>query len=626
MVAGSGSLHDGVDDLAVGELDGRSREVRHELFGDAAGELFRVGEDELLELIHVLEGAAIGHGETRVHGAALGVEADVGAGYVHDLVLGAVRDGAVNGAPAAGDVVVLQGEAGRVELGMATGAGGLVAVLVELLADRRGSADVRLDGGHVFRRRIGRGAEDAVEHVSAAHHGRGAGAVGGDFQDRALRDEAAAPGVGGEADLADPAALDAGDAVVLGEAFVEHGEVAVQDVPHAEVVPEQFLEEVLRLGDHGLLQVLLELGVELGVGLGEVDVAEVEPATEQVAGEARRLGRSEEALGLGSQHGRVMQFPLRGERGQFVIGRGAPKAVAETGGERVIVETSGLFLEEEEVRRAQRHLVGGAQGVIEATAPGHLLLHEREMLAHLVLAHGTAEGLRQKRGEEAAGVGLGLRGGHSQVLARRFRIGGLQRQVAVEQTVARRRPLLMKRAFDFHPLDDRTDACDHRSLVRLLRHGAIGREPERLALRHARLVGELAELGRTHLEVGVAKGQSGARPVGERHLEDDMAVGTRGVVLAGVGAGLVDHRPCANAEAVARIRHRRRPRAEFAVRTVGSVPADGEQALGRMRPLAVLEARCVPVVPRFVVVRADLLGLGLGCGDGRFFERKVSGL
>ena len=66
-------------------------------------------------------------------------------------------------------------------------------------------------------------------------------------------------------------ALHAGDAVVLGEAFVEHGEVAVQDVPHAEVVPEQFLEEVLRLGDHGLLQVLLELGVELGVGLGEVD-------------------------------------------------------------------------------------------------------------------------------------------------------------------------------------------------------------------------------------------------------------------------------------------------------------------------------------------------------------------
>ena len=45
-------------------------------------------------------------------------------------------------------IVVLEREAGRVEPGMAAGAGGLVAVLVELLADRRRAPDVGLDGGH----------------------------------------------------------------------------------------------------------------------------------------------------------------------------------------------------------------------------------------------------------------------------------------------------------------------------------------------------------------------------------------------------------------------------------------------------------------------------------------------
>jgi hypothetical protein len=34
--------------------------VDGDFFGDATGELPRIGEDDLLELVHVLEGAAIG--------------------------------------------------------------------------------------------------------------------------------------------------------------------------------------------------------------------------------------------------------------------------------------------------------------------------------------------------------------------------------------------------------------------------------------------------------------------------------------------------------------------------------------------------------------------------------------
>jgi hypothetical protein len=201
---------------------------------------------------------------------------------------------------------------------MAAGAGGLVAVLVELLADRRRAADVGFDGGHVFRRRVGRSAEDTVEHIGSAHHRRGAGAVGGDFQHRALGEEAATAGTGGEVDFADLFALHPGDAVMLGEAFVEHAEVAMHDVPHAEVVLEQFLEKPLRLGHHGLLEVLLELGVELGVGLGEVDVAQVQPAAEKIPREAFRHRRTQETFGLGAEHGWIAQFFLCGEAGESI--------------------------------------------------------------------------------------------------------------------------------------------------------------------------------------------------------------------------------------------------------------------------------------------------------------------
>ena len=186
-----------------------------------------------------------------------------------------------------------------------------------------------------------------------------------------------------------------------------------------------------------------------------------------------------------------------------------------------------------------------------------------------------------------------------------------------------RRPLLKQRALDFHPLDDRANAADHRAFVRCLRHGSVGRNPERLALRHARLVFELAKLRGAHLEVSIAKGHSGARPVGERDFEHDVAIRAFLIIRIRVLSLFVDHGSRANAETITRIRHWRRPRAEFAVRPVAAIPTNGEQTLGRMRPHAVLKARRVPVMPGFVVVGADLFCLGLRRGDRRFLQREV---
>ena len=69
--------------------------------------------------------------------------------------------------------------------------------------------------------------------------------------------------------------FDARDAVVFCETFIEHGEVAVDYVARPEILGEQFVKIFFRLGYHRVLQVLLELWVQLGIGLGEVDVAQV---------------------------------------------------------------------------------------------------------------------------------------------------------------------------------------------------------------------------------------------------------------------------------------------------------------------------------------------------------------
>src|SRR5262249_39300286 len=82
----------------------------------------------------------------------------------------AVAQRAVVVAPAADHVEALQREARRVDLLLAAGARGDLAVLRQLPADRRRSAYVRLDGADARRRRGRRRAQDSVQHPRAARH------------------------------------------------------------------------------------------------------------------------------------------------------------------------------------------------------------------------------------------------------------------------------------------------------------------------------------------------------------------------------------------------------------------------------------------------------------------------
>ncbi len=75
---------------------------------------------------------------------------------------------------------------------------------------------------------------------------------------------------------------DAFDGVVPGDAFVEDGEVRVDEVHHAQIVLEQMAEEATRFAEHGFLKQGIKLGVKFFVGRGEFDLSEVQPLAGEV--------------------------------------------------------------------------------------------------------------------------------------------------------------------------------------------------------------------------------------------------------------------------------------------------------------------------------------------------------
>ena len=115
---------------------------------------------------------------------------------------------AVRVAPPADRVVVLQPEAERIHVAMAGRARRIAPVHLELLAHRlRLGAGRLLERRHVGRRRRRRHAEEILQHVLAANHGRGARRIARDRQHARLAQHAAAA-IGRQLD---PAELGAGD-------------------------------------------------------------------------------------------------------------------------------------------------------------------------------------------------------------------------------------------------------------------------------------------------------------------------------------------------------------------------------------------------------------------------------
>ena len=194
-------------------------------------------------------------------------------------------------APAAQDVEVLEPEAERVEPGVARGALGLLAVLLEPLAEGQAVADPvvgrqRLD--HRRRWRRGR-AQQLLEHPLAAQHRAGPPRVRGQGQHRRHAEHAAAAAVL-QLDAAELGAGHPVDAVVLRQRLVEVRVVGIEQLEDRPILAEDGVEEGDGLLDHRVAQLGRVLGEEPLVGLGQVgQAADAEPLAGEVLGHRPRL-------------------------------------------------------------------------------------------------------------------------------------------------------------------------------------------------------------------------------------------------------------------------------------------------------------------------------------------------
>src|SRR5262249_30912875 len=124
------------------------------------------------ELTNVVELSAVGQDTASVHRERIMKGEFLAAFGDADGQL-AARFRTIAFAPAAHDIKVLQGKAGRVNFGVASAARFQGAMFIQLLTDRNCAANVWFDGGHVrwrWRRLL---AQDALHNPSPAQDGRG---------------------------------------------------------------------------------------------------------------------------------------------------------------------------------------------------------------------------------------------------------------------------------------------------------------------------------------------------------------------------------------------------------------------------------------------------------------------
>ena len=278
-------------------------------------------------------------------------------------------------------------------------------------ADGGGTADVRLDGGHAFGRRWRRLAEQFFHDPHATQHRRGGGAIGGVFHQRGLRDESAIRAAFGQSHALHGGAADAWQIVVRGEAIIHKSEVGGDDGASGQVLANHGAEEGLRLVSHRIdeVVVLAILGIQTLVRDVAAEFAQVEPFFGKGAHELLEARIGDEALGLRTQHGFVMQSAVFRELGQFVIGPRVPEKMRETArdGKVGIGSVISRLAEVKAVRRAKQRLIAREHGIGKRRSSDQFGLNELQKGLVVLLADRTQSGHRGESAEEPFSIGGG---------------------------------------------------------------------------------------------------------------------------------------------------------------------------------------------------------------------------
>ena len=241
----------------------------------------------------------------------------------------------------------------------------------------------------------------------------------------------AAPAVGVEVHPPEPGAVDAGNAVVLGEALVQERVVGPQQVEHAAVLVDHAPDEPLRLLPHRLPQVVVEIGEEAAVRAQRREVAQPQPLPREVAGEVERARVGEHPARLPLELGGVAQLAAYRRVEQLVVGQAAPEEERQPRRQLQVADVVrgdgpaavGIELDpEQELRvdenRAQRAAYAGVEVAARPALPV-----ERHRAVEVRVRHRPPIGPPHQRGEDLPRAAFLLarlrRPAHEQPLAAR---------------------------------------------------------------------------------------------------------------------------------------------------------------------------------------------------------------
>ena len=208
-------------------------------------------------------------------------------------------------------------------------------------------------------------------------------------------------------DPSEPVAVNAGNAVVLGQSLVDEGVVSAKQVDDTAIVPHDALDEQLRLSCEGRPESLVERREGDRVRCHVRNVAEQEPLPDEVIDQRRRPAVSQHPTHLLLEDRGVLQFAPPREVEQLVVRDTAPQKEGQARREREVAHgtasarhhTHRVALDsKDELRVGQHPLQRKLQPSLEAIRTP-AILEETEQRLDVVLSHGTAIGAPRQPGE-----------------------------------------------------------------------------------------------------------------------------------------------------------------------------------------------------------------------------------
>src|SRR5262249_31343455 len=133
-------------------------------------------------------------------------------------------------------------------------------------------------------------------------------------------------------------AVDATNAVVLGQPLIKESVVRVQQLEYAAVLAQDAFEKQFGLAPERLPQALVKNGEDVRVGRDAFEISEVQPLPAEVADEGLRARIVEHPADLLLQDKRTLQLSMFGLIQQLIVGDATPQKEREARGEFKIIQ------------------------------------------------------------------------------------------------------------------------------------------------------------------------------------------------------------------------------------------------------------------------------------------------